>query len=158
MAAVVTVGEVQGWLEVTKLTIGDFDQELESTAQATAFGTLGEIYDTTTWTSPTTTPNLVSKAIAMLVAAWTYNRQYSEEDPSGNAYALWLEEKAYALLAAIKAGDIDLIEVPGVAASSGTVAYYPTGSTGSTQQYDDLGHPVGPIDGGARKFAMGTLF
>lgn len=158
MPAVVTLGEVQGWLEVTKLTIAAFDAELENTAQVMAFGMLSDIYDTGAWTSPDNTPVLVSKAIAMLVAAWTYNRQYSEEDPSGNAYALWLEQKAYALLEGIKQGDIDLPEVPGIAASAGTVSFYPDDSTGAMQQYDDSGHPVGPVGGAARKFSMGTVW
>lgn len=159
MAAVVTVAEVQSWLEVTKLTIADFDAELESTAQATAFGVLGDVFDTSTWVSPATTPVLVRKAIAMLVAAWTYNRQYSEEDPDGSAYARWLEEKAYALLEGIKSGDIDLVEVPdNVAAIAGTISFYPDDSTGRTQQYDDQGVAVGPIDGAAAKFRMGSVW
>lgn len=140
--AYVTLTEVQAWLESTKLTLSSFDAELEDIASTLVVGTLAEVYDTTTWTNDTNTPDLVTKVIAMLVAAWTYNRAYSEDDPNGNAYAKWLEDKAYALLAGIKDGSIDLSEVAGFAASSDQPSFWPDDTTASAEEYDYLGNVV----------------
>lgn len=154
----VTQPEVQSWLEATKLTISTVDAELEATAAVTVFGALTHDYDTTTWTDSTTTPAIVRKVIAMFVAAWTYNRQYSEDAPDGNAYANWLEAKANMLLQGLIAGTIDIIEVPGVPVSIGTPTFYPDDTTGAVAVYDALGNQVFPTGADDIKFRMGTVF
>jgi len=110
--AVVTLAEVQAWLEETKMHLDAFDPELEEAARVMVFGKVGTIYDTADWVDEDSTPALVRKVIAMYVAAWTYNRQYSEEDPDGSGYAKWLMSMAEIALEGISSGNVDLPEVP----------------------------------------------
>lgn len=152
--AIVSLAEVQGWLEKTKLRIPQFDPQLEATASNIAVGTLAEVYDTTLWVNEAGTPALVRNVIAMLVAAWTYNKAYSEEDPDGSGYAMWLEAKAMGILAGIKDGSIDLAEVPGVAASSASISFLPNDATGSSEVYDGRGTLIGLAGSEDRKFGM----
>ncbi len=154
----VTLAEVQAWLEKTKLTIPQFDPQLEITASNVAIGTLADVYDVVGWVDEGSTPELVRNVIAMFIAAWTYNRQYSEEAPDGSGYAQWLEAKAYALLAAIKAGEIDLAEIPGVAASSGSISFLPNDATGSAEVYDGSGNLVGLAGSQDVKFRVSQRF
>ena len=154
----VSLAAVQGWLERTKLTIPQYDPQLESTAANIAIGTLADVYDVTLWIDEASTPALVRDVIAMLVAAWTYNRAYSEEDPDGSGYAMWLEAKAMALLAGIKDGTIDLAEIPGVAASSGSISFLPNDLTGSSEVYDGTGVLIGLAGSQDRKFNMGQTW
>jgi hypothetical protein len=154
----VTIEEVQQWLEPTKLTVPSVDVELEATAALLVLNTLSTEYTTTTWVDDTTTPPIVRKIISMLVAAWLYNRAYSEETPDGNNYALWLESKAYALLQGLVSGTIDIPEVPGEAAAIGPATYYPTDVTGAVEQYNALGYQVGVLGQDDIKFRMGDVF
>ena len=121
---IVSEAQVQQWLESTKLTINDVDDELESTATSIVFSSLSQSFDTTTWIDENTTPKLVQQVISMLVAAWIYNRAYSEDGTTVSSYSKWLEDKAMALLAAIGSGTVDLPEVPGFVTSS-SPSFYP---------------------------------
>lgn len=142
----VTVEEIQQWVEATKLPIDVVEGELETSAMNIAFNTVSAVYTTTGWIDVATTPALVRQAIAMLIAAWTYNRAYSEEDPEGSGYAQWLENKAMALLGSIATGTIDLIEVEGTVSGAGGPTFYPNDDT-------ELEDPHS-----AAKFTMGSVF
>lgn len=142
MAIVVTLAKIQQWLEQTKLTLSVIDPDLAESAREMAFSTLVNDYDTTVWVDANTTPKLVQSAISMLIAAWTYNRAYSEEGGAAT-YGNDLEAKAYALLGGIADGTIALEEYPGVGATAETLEFYPDDSTGALEVYDGLGYLVG---------------
>lgn len=142
---VVTLDDVQQWLERTKLTLTAYDPKFEETARTTAFGRLSAAYDVTGWSDAASTPLLVRHVIAMYVAAWTYNRAYSEVDGTSE-YATWLESKADALLEGIVSGRIDLAEVAGLSASAGGPSFYPNDTT----EFDGTGNEI--------KFKMGTVW
>lgn len=144
--AVVTQDEVQSWLEATKLTLDAFDSDLENTAKTVVFSNLSPIFDISTWADATTTPQLVSDVVAMLVAAWTYRRAYSEEETGGNSYATWLEDKANMLLESIKSGQVQLAEVPTVSTFNESIVFYPNDASGITDTTQ------------AAKFSMGSVF
>lgn len=153
---VITEPEVQQWLETTKLDVPSVDTELELTARTMVFGKVGQSYDTTTWVDPASTPRLIRSAVAMLVAAWTYARAYSEDDSSTSGYAKWLESKALDLADSITSGTSDLSEVAGDPVSSGQPAFFPTDNTGTETALDDTGMLL--EDSSARKFYMGSRF
>lgn len=142
MTVVVTLSQVQQWLEQTKLTVTSIDVDLAESAREVAFSTLVNDYDTTQWVDSTTTPKLVQNAISMLIAAWIYNRAYSEEGGAAT-YGDDLEAKAYTLLGGITDGTIALEEYPGVGAVAETVSFFPDDSTGALEVYDGLGYEVG---------------
>lgn len=120
---VVTLAEVQQWLEATKLTLDVVDEELAESARAIAFGKLSAAYDTSTWVSIGTTPKLVRTVISMLVAAWIYQREYAEEEDS--AYGRRRERQAMELLSSIAKREIELEEYP-TNSAEGTPSFYPT--------------------------------
>lgn len=122
--SIVTEAQVQQWLEATKLTIDDVDDELESTAKGIVLSSLSSQYDVTTWIDVSTTPKLVQQVISMFIAAWEYNRAYSEDATNSSSYSAWLEKKAYTLLAGINSGANDLPEVPGFS-STNAPSFYP---------------------------------
>lgn len=149
--AYVTVDEVQSWVEPTKLRF-DHDDELPEEANASTYvlARLATVFDTSNWTDNTDTPQLVRKVIAMLVAAWRYNRIYSESDlEAGNPYANKLEQMANDILTGLVNGSMVLtdetISGPGV---EGTLAFYPTDASSLIDDEDDSD----------RKFSMGKVF
>lgn len=159
MAIVVTLARVQQWLEQTKLTLQSVDEEFAETARATAFASLVNSYDTTVWTNTTNTPTLVQSAISMLIAAWEYQRAYSE-DGGAASYGAELEAKAYDLLNGIASGELALEEYPGVGAEAETVSFYPDDLTGSSDITDANGNIIGfGLDGAEDiRFRMGVKF
>ena len=147
--ALITIDEVQVWLEATKLRLGP-DDELpeESTASELVRSRLASKYTVTDWTTPATTPTLIRKIIAMLVAAWRYNKHYSETADAGNPYADKLELIAMDMISGIEDGSIALVDVTDEGpAVVGTVSFYPT----------DL-DPLNEYDEPDVKFTMGSIF
>jgi hypothetical protein len=145
--AYVTLAEVQQWLESTKLTVAAFDVELEATAREIVFSRVAAVYTTSTWTNDTNTPALIRKVMAMLVAAWTYQRAYSEDLPlDKDNWGVKVESMAMSLLAGIVDGSIDL-GTPAVIASTGQPVFWPHDTS-----VDADGNPV------VAKFAMGQVF
>lgn len=149
----ITVTEAQGWLESTKLTLSELDSELETSVASQILGQLAAGFDVSTWASPTTTPTLVRKILAMYYASWVYDKSYSE-DPDGAQYSLRLRARADALIAGILGGSIVLTDLtdPGQDQQLGQPAFYPTDvSDGMTPTNDDPS--LGPA-----KFSMGFIF
>lgn len=149
--ALVTVAEVQAWLESTKLRLDHDDELLEEVhLSRMVLSKLATRFDTSAWVDETTTPDLVRTIIAMLTAASRYNKQYSESDAqAGNPYANKLEGLAYDMLEQLLTGEMLLTDVtddgPGV---TGTVAFYPTDASSLIDDEDDSD----------RKFSMGQVF
>jgi hypothetical protein len=158
MAVFVTQDEVQQWLETTKLGITEVDVELESSASTYIFARLGETYDTSGWIGSTTTPALVRKLISMLIAAWTYERTYSESSPDQPTWAQRLEAMVEAILTGLTDGSIALVDLPAGDIPTTTPEFWPTDDTGNTQQYDALGNPLGDVNSEDIKFTMGIRF
>lgn len=148
--ALVTVNEVQAWLESTKLRLGHDDELPEEVhLSRMVLSKLATRFDISAWVDETTTPDLVRTIIAMLVAAARYNKQYSESDSqAGNPYANKLEGLAYDMLEQLITGEMlltDATDGPGV---EGTVAFYPTDASSLLDTEDDSD----------RKFSMGQVF
>jgi hypothetical protein len=153
--ALITLDEVQPWLEESKLRLAQDDELVEEvTASPLVLGKLAARFDTSTWVDENTTPEIVRKCIAMLCAAWRYNKHYSEsEDGAGNPYANKLERMVWGdppdfmggIIGGILAGSIDIGTVDGPAAE-GTIAFYPTDAAEIIDE------------GQAAKFSMGKVF
>lgn len=155
--AVVSLAQVQQWLEQTKLALTVVDAELEATAFTYVKSRLAADYDVTTWTNDTNSPSLVKQIVSMLIAAWLYQRAYSEDASRSNWYGRWLESKAESLLDGLVKGEIDLTDVPGTITAAG-LAFYPTDLTGSSEIYDGNGVLVGVAGSEDIKFYMGARF
>ncbi len=156
MAVVVTLAQVQQWLEQTKLTLDNVDEELAESARLRAFSDMASAYDTSTWVDSSTTPALVRSCISMLIAAWEYMRAYSEED--GTSYGMVLEARALALIESIANGSTELEELPGVGSASSIAEFYPDDLTGSSAIYDANGNLIGLAGSEDIKFTMGGRF
>jgi hypothetical protein len=152
--AVVTLPQVQQWLEATKLTINAFDVELELSAERTVFGALASQYVVTGWTSTGNTPSLVQEIIAMFTAAWTYRRQYSEDSDADSWYATWLEGKAQELLNGLVGGTLTLLDnAVGQPNDSSIPTYWPDdNSTAAAEIWQQ--DPIGAF----RAFSMSDRF
>lgn len=161
MAAVIVVGDVQAWLEATKLTLGvNFTADqltLEQVAQTKVFAALSPVYSTTTWVDSGSTPQMVRNIIAMYTAAYLYNKQYSEDDPTITSYGTWLIGMADGLIAGLIDGSLSLSEVPNPSNPTNP-SYYPDDTTGAVVQYDALGYPIGYAGSEDIKFRMGARF
>lgn len=156
MAVVVTLPEVQQWLESTKMTLATVDTELAESARLMAFSDISSAYDTSTWVDSLTTPKLVRAVISMLVAAWEYQRAYSEED--GTNYGDKLEARAMLLMQGIAAGTTELEELPGVGSSSGSPVFYPDDSTGYSEIYNANDVLIGLPGSEDIKFTMAAKY
>lgn len=151
--AVIELSDVQAWLEQTKFTITTVDAELELSARTLAFSTVAVHYDTSAWTDETDTPELIKSIIAMLVAAWQYDRQYAEEDIEGSSYSQRLEERAMMILNGIADGTLSLGTGPDDSVDVTSPAFWPTDA--STLLADD--DPEDP-DASPRAYTMGMVF
>ena len=154
---VVTAEEVQQWLDNTKMAVSTVDANLEATFKAKVYSRLASIYDTSTWVDVASTPTLIRQIISAYIAAWTYDRQYSEADPDGNAYARRIARWADEQLENIAQGELDLTEVAGFVTVT-QPSYHPEDATGAGQQYDEAGYAVGDVYSGRAKFRMGDRF
>lgn len=158
--AVIEVGDVQAWLEQTKMSVSVIDVELEQTFRLQVFGALNVAgFDTSTWVDPATTPALVKNIIAGYVAGWSYNRQYSESiEPGQRTYGDRIIALCDSLLAQLVSGAITVDDIPNLSVASSGPAFYPADTTSYEQQYDGAGHAVGDAYGSDIKFRMAERF
>lgn len=154
----VTKPEVQQWIQQNKLDIDNIDVELEASAASFVLSSLGLTFDTSTWADEDTTPELVRKAISMLVAAWTLKRTYDENTNEESRWADQLEEMARGLIVNIQTGLIDLLDVIGVPVLTEGPDFYPNDATGSDTIYNSQGIAVGWAGSEDVKFRMGEVF
>ena len=147
----IVMQEAQAWCEKTKLNLGtSLDDELEASITAQVIGQVAQVYETSSWVDPDTTPRLVRTVIAMLYVSWIYDRTYSEDaDPS--SYGALLRSRAEALLASIISGGVTLPEItPSV--DTGQPAFYPTDASTEDEASDD------DASAGPEKFTMGVVW
>lgn len=150
----ITVQEVNGWLEKTKSLITALDSELAGSVTEQVFATVRQVIDPASWIDASTTPTIIRKIIAMLYAGWYYQRTYSEDEET-NSYGLLLIGQAERLLAGIASGALIIdgaTPAVSVAAGLGRPNYYPNDLSSSlSPTIDD------PSLGGPR-FTMGTIW
>jgi hypothetical protein len=108
----ITLQDAQAWGEKSKLlpALSEFDTDLLGQVEVEILGKLGQVADTSTWLTPSATPELAKTIIAKMYVAWVIDRQYSEDDDL-SAYAAMLRASAVALQTAIISSEIDM---PGV--------------------------------------------
>jgi hypothetical protein len=147
VATWVTDELVQQWLEETKLHVTKVPDELDQTAHDVVFGRVSQVYDVSTWLTTVTTPSLILRIQSMLVAAWMYMAQYSEnmEIEPGN-WGLKLETMAMSLLDGIVNQTIVIPDVGFPDSGLTAPVFYPT----DQQETDGMGEE--------RKFSMGRVF
>lgn len=146
----ITASEAQGWGERTKLNLSTLDTDLCQQVEEEVLARIGGVYDTSTWVDAVTTPRLVRVIIAKTYVAWFYDRQYSEDQTSGNDYAAMLRANAELLITGILDGTID---IPGMESESGAVAAFYPNDASSAQQPTSEDPSLGPA-----KFSMGKRF
>ena len=147
---VITVPEVRGWLEPTKLPVNSLDLNFLPQIEVEVFARLGSVYDTTVWVDPDTTPGIVRVIITKLYAAWVYDRAYSENQGIANEYAAMLRNNAEMLLVGLIDGTI---EIPGtIPISSPDPAFYPNDASSA------LSPTVDDPSLGPARFSMGKVF
>lgn len=146
----ITVEEVRGWVEVTKLNIQDLDLNFLPQLETEILARIGTVYDTTTWVDPASTPGLIRVIITKLYAGWVYDRAYSENQADSNPYAAMLKENAGMLIQGLIDGTIEL---PGVTPTSNPdPSFYPNDASSALEPTSD-----DPSLGPAR-FSMGRVF
>ena len=138
----ILVADAQAWLDGTKLTIASLEPALLAQVESQVVSNLDSAFDVTTWVDDTNTPSIVKTIIAMNYAAWLYDRQYSEDQESGNDYAALLRAQAAALQAGLIDGSIIIPNQPADAGPSDSPAFFPDDSSSallSTDQQPELG-------------------
>jgi hypothetical protein len=149
----IDIQEAQAWLETTKLNLGTaLDGELEASISSQVIGRIAQVYDTSSWSSQSTTPKLVRSAISMIYTSWIYSRTYAESSgPGETTYGDLLRQNAEALIEGIVSGTIGLSDATPVT-DVGQPAFYPNDlSTASEPTADDSS--LGP-----EKFTMGVIW
>jgi hypothetical protein len=155
----VTTGEINAWLDSSKLEVSSVDPELEAAVTPLVFSQLARVYDTTGWLNVASTPELVRKLIGMQMAAVLYRRAYSEQTTETPSWPEYLEELMANTVIGIIAGTIDLVDVPGLEGEATGPTFVPNATTGSSQQYDAAGSSVGlSAYSEDIKFTMGRQF
>src|ERR1051325_10311267 len=146
----ITVADVRGWVEATKLDIQTLDLNFLPQLEAEILARLGTVFATSGWVDPASTPLLIKVIIAKSYAAWTYKKAYSENQSTTNDYAVELKANAEMLIDGLLDGTIEL---PGVTPiSDQSAAFYPTDPSSAMEPTpDDLS--LGPA-----RFSMGKVF
>ena|GEM_PF-6344239 len=152
----VTVDEVQHWLDPDKLLIPENDPLDEDAEIApTVLARIAVAYDVSAWDDVASTPAVVRKIIAMLIAANRYNKVYSETEDAGNRYANKLEGIAWNRVDWIVEGKLILFDALDVLiADFARPMFYPDDNTGRSAIYNQLGVMVGEEGSEDIKFRM----
>jgi hypothetical protein len=146
----ITVADAQSWGERTKLDLSTLDVDLLDQIESEILARINSVYDTSVWTTPTNTPRLIRVIITKTYVAWFYDRQYSENQDTGNDYAALLRQNAEMLITGLLDGTI---EIPDVTPGTSQVAVFYPNDASSAQEptFDDPS--LGPA-----KFSMGKVF
>jgi len=157
----IAAAEVNAWFEPSKLSLSvdEFTKnpenvQLESQIVTQVFSRLRAVFDTSTWVDNATTPKLVKSICAMLIAAWIYDRVYSEnaELEETATYAELLRRTAEANIQMLLSGMIVLEENPTAAAGIGQPSFFPNDLSSSLCPTSE-----NPSDG-PPAFTMGQVF
>lgn len=147
---VITVQDVRGWVETTKLNITSLDLNFLPQLETEVFVRLGSVYDVTVWLDPDTTPAIVRVIVTKLYAAWIYDRAYSENQGIANDYAAMLRSNAEMLISGLIDGTI---EIPGqTPLSDQNPSFYPNDASSALDPTPD-DSSLGPA-----RFSMGKVF
>jgi len=148
----IEVAEAQAWAEQSKLNILDIDADLEASVSTQVLARLAASYDTTVWTTSTSTPSLVRKIIAMQYVSWQISRAYAA-DAGENDYALRLLGMSETLIDGIISGAIPLTDlVSGQTTFDTSPAFYPTDTSSAMSPTADDRSLGGPV------FTMGVIW
>jgi len=156
------------WLDEVKLAFPNAEDAEEESASADAIirGALADVFpdNINLWTNETplvppqeAVPELIREVAAMLMAAFFYQKKYSEESNRSFNYGVQLEQRAMRILKGLRdgtivLGDIDIINSLGLLEAD----YLPNDTTIVTPEMNDL---VGPKQGEPlRFFEMGKVF
>lgn len=149
--ALITPTDAQGWAEPTKLSVSTLNVSLLEQLESEILARINSSYDTTVWTTPANTPNVIKTIIAKMYVAWFYDRQYSENQDQGNDYAAMLRANAEMLIEGLVDGTITIPGVTPIGSGAGA-SFYPNDlSSASTPTFEDPS--LGPA-----KFSMGKVF
>jgi len=137
--------DANSWLDGTKIRFeNEDDAEPErSEAETIVKGALVDLYEDhiNLWTTETplppgeeTVPDLIRTIVSLLMAAYRYQRRYSEETMSPSTFAQGLEQRAMDLIIALRTNNASLTDpdtgddiVSGIAIDSGN--FWPNDST-----------------------------
>ena len=157
MADLIAVAEVAQWIASDRLHIDRHDYDLVDTAKTKVYAAVDLVYDTSTWVDRASTPDIIRKIISLLVASYIYNKAYADSADGTSAYGNKLERMADSLLEGVIDGTISLVDEEQVKTSN--PAFWPDDTTGSSQQYDAAGIPIGDSQYSEdHKFTMGMRF
>jgi len=147
----ITVDDVRGWVESSKLNIQTLDLDFLPQLEAEVLARLGTVYDVTGWVDPASTPRLVRVIITKMYAGWTYDKFYSENQSERNEYAAMLKDNAEMLILGLVDGTIEIPEIPGGSANTGP-SFYPNDAS-SAQAPTAEDPSLGPA-----RFSLGRTF
>jgi hypothetical protein len=156
----VTSDDVQIYLDEDLFEVPENDTfPEEPTFADMVFARLGQVYDTSTWLTTVTTPALVRRILAMLIAANRYNKKHSEDEDSGNKYAYKLENRAWDLVKLIIDDqavlyDASLLEI----AELNDPKFWPTDTSNASEVRDALGYLFASQGNDDIKFRMSASF
>lgn len=156
--AYITPGDVNAWLESTKLSLSSLDSNLEPQISARIISRLAPAFDVSSWADNTNTPVLVRSIIAMHYASSIYDRAYADENAEGSSnYAFILRRLADANISGLLAGTIILSEDPD-AVQQDQPAFFPNDASSTVWVAGGVEcGPLQPGDGPA-SFSMGQVF
>lgn len=129
MTAIITVANVNAWLDTKKASISSLDDELAAQLTTRVFGAVSSRYSTENWVSNAYTPQLILEVISMLYAGYHFHKVYSTDTEPG-MYGELLLRDANLLLDSIVNGNLSL-------ASSGAIPVVPL-TTGTAEIADEL--------------------
>lgn len=144
----VTTAEVQAWLSGDRHVVTEDD--LNDQLELSVLGQLESVYDTSTWTNASTTPELVRSIFAMLNAALILRRVYADQVDVPQ-YAAKLEGMSAGALAHLLDGDYVVAGITDAEATAvqvaNTAGMFPT----DTDRLEEGGDHV-------IRFTMGVVF
>lgn len=155
----VTPDDIQVYLDEDLFEIPENDTvPEEQTFADQVFSRVSTAYDVSTWVNTATTPGLIRRILAMLIAANRYNKQHSEDDDAGNRYAYKLENRAWELVNMVVSGQALLYDATLLVSDLIDPKFWPTDQTGASDVLDAMGHIVALQGADDIKFRMSSSF
>lgn len=146
MAYLAKLEDINKYLDVFKIEVTDADEApFQLSAERVIKGTLAgilSITDLAAWSSPETTPGIISEIAGKYIAAMFYRKVYAEDMPDLAPYAQTLYAESMAWLELVRTGRIQLIDV------SEDIVISPESSLDRTMFYpnDDAPPPLFTMD------------
>ena len=110
MANIVSISDIQAWLNKTRYRVSSIDDSVYDEAVGVVFGKVSRRYDVSLWIDENTAPSLIKSAIAMHYAG-TYIRRAGSEEDGLVGYADWLQERVKKVCSGIVDGSVSLVGV-----------------------------------------------